>query len=470
MGIEQLTLSHRKGKYMQADYQQLLKQQRQYFATGVTRDIGFRVEMLQRLKGWMKTHEAKIMAALQEDLGKGQFESYVSEIMGSLEEIDLAVKKIKAWAKPRKVKTPLTLFKASSQIVYEPFGCVLVISPWNYPFGLSITVLIGAIAAGNCCVIKPSEFACHTSALIATMVKACFDEAYCTVAQGGVEETTMLLKERFDFIHFTGSTQVGKIVAVAAAKNLIPVVLELGGKSPCIVDETADIEISARRICWGKLMNAGQTCIAPDFIVVHEKVKAALLEALKRQIHAFYGDDPQQSEDYGRIINQNHFERLSALLNDGQIICGGQTDQSQRYIAPTVIDGVTWDDAIMKSEIFGPLLPVLVYDDLSQLIAILKQREKPLALYLFSKNKETQRKVVNELQFGGGCINATILHVANSALPFGGVGNSGMGSYHGAWSFETFSHRKSILNKSFMFDLKLLYPPYKNKLRWIRKV
>lgn len=455
---------------MQTGYQQLLIQQRQYFASGATKDIGFRIEKLRQLKTWIKANEAKISAALQQDLGKSEFETYTSEIMGPLQEIDLVIKKIKTWAKPRKVKSPLVLFKASSQIIYEPFGSVLVISPWNYPFSICVTTLVGAIAAGNCCVIKPSEFACYTSELIATMIGECFAEAHCAVVQGGVEETTTLLKEQFDFIHFTGSTQVGKIIASAAAKNLTPVVLELGGKSPCIVDKTADIEISARRICWGKFMNAGQTCIAPDYIVVHKDVKDALLQALKTQIHTFYGYNPQQSKDYGRIINQNHFDRLSVLLKDGEVVCGGQTDQSQRYIAPTIIDGVSWNDPVMHSEIFGPILPVLVYDDLSQLIETLKKHEKPLALYLFSKNEQTQQRVVNELQFGGGCINATILHIANSALPFGGVGSSGMGSYHGQWSFETFSHKKSVLHKSFLFDLKLLYPPYKDKLRWIKKV
>lgn len=454
---------------MQTDYEWLLVQQRAYFATGATKQTDFRIEKLHKLKTWIKANDTKIMSALKSDLGKSEFEAYTSEIMGLLDEIELAIKKIKTWARPVKVKTPLTLFKASSQINYEPYGSVLVISPWNYPFSLSVTALTGALAAGNCCVIKPSEFSGHTSKLIAEMVQECFDKSYCTVIQGGVEETTALLEHRFDFIHFTGSTSVGKIIAQAAAKHLTPTVLELGGKSPCIVDETADIETSSRRICWGKFMNAGQTCIAPDYILVHEKIKEQLVQSLQAQIKTFYGEDPQQSNDYGRIINQSHFDRLCQFLTEGKIVCGAQTDKKHLYIAPTVIEDVSWQHPVMQGEIFGPILPVLVYKDLEQLMAQLQKQEKPLALYLFSKNKTTQQKVMDTLQFGGGCINATIMHIVNPNLPFGGVGHSGMGNYHGKWSFETFSHKKSILNKSLLFDLKLLYPPYKNKLRWLRK-
>lgn len=454
---------------MQTHYQQLLIQQKTYFATGITKDITFRIEKLKQLKNWIQANDTKIMTALKQDLGKSEFEAYSTEIMGPLEQINLAIKKINSWAKPQKVKTPLALFKAHSQIIHEPFGTVLVITPWNYPFSLSVTTLIGVIAAGNCCVLKPSEISRHTSKIIVEMIQTCFEQAYCAVVQGAVEETTQLLKERFDFIHFTGSTQVGKIIALAAAQHLTPVVLELGGKSPCIVDDTADIETTARRICWGKFMNAGQTCIAPDFILAHKNIKDPLIKALQKQIHAFYGDNPQHSQDYGRIINENHFDRLSTLLQEGHIVCGGQTHKEQLYIAPTIIDGTSWDDPIMQSEIFGPILPVLVYEDLSQIMTTLKTLEKPLALYLFSKNKEVQHKIINDLSFGGGCINATIMHIANLNLPFGGVGHSGMGSYQGKWSFEAFSHKKSILNKSLAFDLRLLYPPYKNKLRWLRK-
>jgi aldehyde dehydrogenase (NAD+) len=454
---------------MQNLYQPVIQQQKDYFNAGNSRDINVRIAKLQRMKAWIEANSDKIAAALKQDLAKSYFESYTTEIMGVLTEIDLSIKRLKRWSKPKKVATPLTLFKASSQIIYEPYGLVLIISPWNYPFGLAATTLVGVIAAGNCCIIKPSEIACASATIVEEMVSSCFDEGHCRVIQGGVEQTTQLLQNRFDLIHFTGSTQVGKIIAQAAAEQLTPVVLELGGKSPCIIDETANITLTARRLCWGKFMNVGQTCIAPDFVAVHRDVKDALIKALRKTITDFYGAKPELSDDYGRIIDEKQFDRLTALLANKDIVCGGQRIREQRYIAPTVIDNVAWQDDIMQNEIFGPILPILVYDDLQQLIDRLKCRPKPLALYLFSTDKETQKRVINELQFGGGSINTTIMHIANPNLPFGGIGASGMGHYHGRWSFEAFSHKKSILNKSLMFDIKLIYPPFGDKLKWFKK-
>lgn len=455
---------------MASDYKNLLEKQRNYFLTGKTKDVEFRIERLKALKQTIIKRNQEIVEALRKDFGKSEFETFSNEIMSSLDEIKLAVKNLRSWVAPRKVKTPIAYFKASSRIYYEPYGTVLVISAWNYPFQLAINPLIGAISAGNCCIVKPSELSPNTSILLSEMIKECFEEEYCAVVEGGVEETTALLNEKFDFILYTGSTGVGKIIAQAAARHLTPVVLEMGGKSPCIVDNTADIETSARRIAWGKFVNAGQTCVAPDYLVVHKEVKDSLIKAIQRQIKDFYGDNPEKSSDYCRIINQKHFDRLSAFLNNGTIVAGGKTDRNQLYIEPTVIDHVTWEAPVMQEEIFGPILPILEYEDLTKVIAMINAHEKPLALYLFSKNKNEQKRIINETSFGGGCINTTILHPGNQYLPFGGVGSSGMGNYHGKWSFETFSHQKGVLYKSLMVDPKLVYPPYKNKVEMLKRM
>lgn len=455
---------------MATQYAVLLEKQRVFFATGATRNVEFRIGQLKRLQQWIVAHEDDIRDALKNDLGKNAFESYATEIIGPLEELKLAIKKIGRWASPKRIATPLVFFKASSYYQREPFGVALIVSAWNYPFTIALSPLIGALAAGNCCILKPSELAPYTSQCLAQMAKDCFAEEYCAVVEGGVAETTELLREKFDIIHYTGSTRVGRIMALAAAEKLTPIILEMGGKSPCIVDETADMEISARRIVWGKFMNAGQTCTAPDYILVQSGAKERLLRALQEQIINFYGPDAQTSPDYGRIINENHFDRLSSLLKNGNIVSGGKTDKSNLFIEPTIIDGVSWDSTVMREEIFGPILPILTYDDLSDAIALVKGREKPLALYVFSKNKETTQRIIEEIPFGGGCVNATLLQTANVNLPFGGVGDSGMGNYHGEWSFDAFSHKKSILNKSLWIDLKFLYPPYKDKLKWLKKL
>ena len=454
----------------QPQIQQLLDKQRTYFMSGVTKDIGFRIAQLKRLKEGILAREDDIIQAIKHDLNKPELETYTTEIMGALEEIKLSVKRLRSWAAPKKVSTPMSLFRATSRIYSEPYGVVLIITAWNYPFQLAFHTLIGAIAAGNCVLIKPSELSLNSSKLIATIIDECFEQEFCAVIEGGVEETSALLRERFDFIHFTGSPRIGKIIAQAAANHLTPVVLELGGKSPCIVDSTADIDITARRIVWGKFMNAGQTCIAPDYLFAHKAIKDKLLAAIFREIQTFYGDLPEDSPDYCRIINNKHFERLSKLLTKGKILIGGKTRKADRYIAPTVIDNITWEDPVMQEEIFGPILPILEYEELSEVIAMVNAHEKPLALYFFSTDKKDQQRIIRETSSGGGCINATIMHTANPHLPFGGVGNSGMGNYHGKASFDTFSHQKSILRKAFRPDLNLIYPPYRNKLKLLKRL
>jgi len=416
---------------MTINYGKLLASQRNWFSTGKSGEIGFRIKALKILKQTIIKRTDEIMAALEKDFGKSRFETFTSEIMAAIEEINLAVKNLHSWAAPLRVKTPITYFKAKSRIYYEPFGVVLVISAWNYPFQLTITPLIGAISAGNCCVVKPSELSPNTSKIVTSIIRDSFPEEYCAAVEGGIEETTALLKEKFDFIHYTGSTRVGRIIAQAAAEHLTPAVLEMGGKSPCIVDDTADLKISARRIAWGKFLNAGQTCVAPDYLIVHKAIKAPLLQALQEQIKAFYGDAPEKNSDYCRVISQRHFDRLSTFLKNGAIVSGGTTDRDQLYIEPTLLDKISWDDPIMQEEIFGPILPVLEYEDLSEVIATINGHSKPLALYFFSKDKQAQKRILREVPFGGGCINTTLMHTANPHLPFGGVGESGIGSYHG---------------------------------------
>jgi acyl-CoA reductase-like NAD-dependent aldehyde dehydrogenase len=347
---------------------------------------------------------------------------------------------------------------------------VLIISPWNYPFQLMISPLVGAIAAGNCAIIKPSELAANTSRIVTQITEKTFDPAYITSIEGGVETSQELLAEKFDHIFFTGGTKIGQIVMEAAAKHLTPVTLELGGKSPCIVDSNVHIEHAAKRIAWGKFINAGQTCIAPDYLLVDRTIKNDLLTSIKQCIQEFYGDDPAKSPDYGRIINQRHFERLASFLSEGQPYIGGQTNPEERYIAPTVIDGVDWDAPVMEEEIFGPILPVLEYSDLSEAIAKINERPKPLALYVFSKDQQKQERVLRETSSGGVCINDTVMQVGVSELPFGGVGSSGIGSYHGKASFDTFSHQKSVLKRSFLLDLDWRYAPYQGKLKLIKRI
>ncbi|MBD1806839.1 aldehyde dehydrogenase [Microcoleus sp. FACHB-SPT15] len=447
----------------------IIQQQRQFFATGITKDVAFRLEQLKRLKQAIVDNQAAILAAINADLNKPEFEAYATEI-GVVREIDYAIKHLKSWVKPKKVSTSIEQFPSSACIYPEPLGVVLIISPWNYPFQLMISPLVGAIAAGNCAILKPSELAANTSRIVTQITEKTFDPSYITSIEGDVETSQQLLAEKFDHIFFTGGTKIGQIVMEAAAKHLTPVTLELGGKSPCIVDSNVHIEHAAKRIAWGKFINAGQTCIAPDYLLVDRTVKNDLLTSIKQCIQEFYGDDPAKSPDYGRIINQRHFERLASFLNEGQPYIGGQINPEERYIAPTVIDGVDWDTPIMQEEIFGPILPVLEYSDLSDAIAKINERPKPLALYLFSKDQQKQERVLRETSSGGVCINDTVMQVGVSELPFGGVGSSGIGSYHGKASFDTFSHPKSVLKRSFLLDLDWRYAPYQGKLKLIKRI
>ena len=452
------------------DIRNLLKAQRNYFDSGQTKDIAFRKKMLQTLYTILHDNEKKILEALKQDLSKSVYEGYMTEFGLTLHEIRFVLKKLTRWARPRRVRTHYLQFPASSTIYPEPYGISLIISPWNYPCLLTMAPLIGSMAAGNCSVIKPSEYTPHTSAVIAETIGSRFDPDYVAVIEGDAQTSSALLAEPFDYIFFTGSPGVGKIVMAAAARNLTPVTLELGGKSPCIIERGIDLDRTARRIVSGKFINAGQTCIAPDYLLVHQSVKPKLVERLQYHIRNFYGDNPRQSPDYPRIVNEKHFDRLNLFLANGSIICGGQTDRSDLYIAPTLLDGISWSDPIMQEEIFGPILPVMTYDDLSGAISKVRKLPRPLALYFFSNSREDTQRVLSEISFGGGCINDTLLHVASPHLPFGGVGSSGIGSYHGKASFETFSHQKSILKKPLKIDTPLRYPPFKNKLKYLKKL
>ncbi|KIL22353.1 Aldehyde dehydrogenase [Bacillus safensis] len=442
----------------------ILKEHYNFFNTNQTKDLNFRLQQLQILKEGIIKYESKITEALQEDLGKHPFESYTSEIGFVLNSITHTMKRLKKWAKPKKVKTPLTLFPSKSMIRYEPYGTVLIIGPFNYPFQLMIEPLIGAIAAGNCVVLKPSEVVPNVSAVITEMIETTFDKSYIRSVQGGIETNTSLINAPFDYIFFTGSVPVGKIVMEAAAKNLVPVTLELGGKSPVIVDKSADVKVAAIRIIWGKTLNSGQTCVAPDYLVVHEDVKKALINEMKQNLKAFYGQNIEDSKDFGRIVNNRHFTRLKTILekDKDQIIFGGATNPNTRFIEPTLIEA-TWTSASMEDEIFGPLLPILTYSDLDDAIKSINKLSKPLALYLFTSDNQVEEKVLTEISSGGVSINNTVTHLANPELPFGGVGNSGIGAYHGHYSFTTFSHEKSFLKTSTKINVPLLFPPYNDK-------
>ena len=441
----------------------VVEQQRVFFATDRTKDIAFRKRQLRALKGAIMRNEKQISEALHADLGKAQYEAYVGEISLCLQEIDFSLKNLDSWAKPKRVPTPI-LHKPSSSYLYpEPYGNALIMAPWNYPFQLNIAPLVGAIAAGNTAVIKPSELAPHTSSVLADIIKKTFDPSYIAVVEGDAEVAQALLAEKFDYIFYTGGPRVGRIVAEAAAKNLTPVTLELGGKSPCIVDSDINIKYTARRIVWGKFFNAGQTCTAPDYLLVNATIKGKLVIEMLRTIEKFYGDKPDESPDFACIINGRHFERLSGLLSEGTIISGGESDASSLYIEPTLIE-TSLDSRLMEEEIFGPILPIITYRDLDEAIAIINERPKPLALYLFTNDEEKQERVLKKTSSGGVCINDTLIHGSTSTLPFGGVGESGMGKYHGKASFDTFTHYKSVMKGSFLFDNELRYPPYKESL------
>ncbi|PLZ14733.1 aldehyde dehydrogenase [Fischerella thermalis] len=449
----------------------ILEQQRVFFQSGKTKSLSFRISQLKLLQQSVKENKTVICQALKADLNKPEFEAFSSEIILVFKEIEYCIKNLKNWTKPQKAKVPWQLLPASAKIYPEPLGVVLIIGTWNYPFQLVITPLIGAIAAGNCTIIKPSELAPHTSSIISKLIAQYFQPEYITVIEGGVETSQKLLSEKFDHIFFTGGTAVAKIIMEAAAKNLTPVTLELGGKNPCIVDTDIHIAHTARRITWGKFINAGQTCLAPDYLLVHTNIKKNLISAIQKCIQDFYGNNPAISPDYGRIINQKQFDRIISLLKGNKIIFGGETNREQLYIAPTLIENVSLTDSIMQEEIFGPVLPIIEYTDVSEAIALINSLPKALALYLFSNNKSLQQRVLQTTSSGTVCLNETVMHIGVSSLPFGGVGDSGIGSYHGKFSFDTFSHYKSVLHNPFWLDLKWRYAPYtKGKLSFLKRL
>ena len=453
-----------------SNYQQLLEKQRMFFATGRTRETGFRIEQLQKLRQVVVEKHEDMERSLHEDLKKCEFEAFVTEISAVIDEINCAVENLASWTKPVSVESPPIFGQADSKYYYEPYGTVLILNTWNYPFVLCFKQLVGALAAGNCCIVKPSEVAPAVSKALADIIRAAFDESYCAAIECDVEGASALLKERFDFIVYTGGSNVGRIVAHAAAEHLTPTVLELGGKSPCIIDKSADIERSVPTICWGALLNAGQTCTSPDYLWVHKDIKDKLIEALKNQIKAFFGEDIKNNPDFGRIINQRHFHRLQALLKVSNVVFGGETDENQRFVSPTIIDGVTWDDPIMQEEIFGPILPVMTFENLEDVVGELSRREKPLALYLYTTDKESEELIINNVSFGGGCVNATLMHMLNTNLPFGGVGNSGHGSYSGRWSIETFTHKKGVFNRALSDEPSPVFPPYEERATFIKQM
>lgn len=443
------------------------KDQTTFFESGVTRRLEFRLAALDTLRQAIKRYETDILEALESDLGKSAFEGYATEVGMVYEEIRFARKHLKNWARPRRVGTPLAQLPSKSYIYKEPLGSVLIIAPWNYPFQLALSPLVGAIAAGNTVVIKPSELSPAVSDILDKLISETFQPEYIKVIQGGVYTTQRLLEQKFDHVFFTGSTRVGRIIAQKTAETLTPVTLELGGKSPCIVDETADIPLAAKRIAWGKFLNAGQTCVAPDYILCHHSVFKALVKGLEEAVNSFWPGGALCHSDYPKIINEAHFQRLCTLMEGGTVRLGGKWDESKRKIEPTILVDVKKGSPLMQEEIFGPLLPILVYRDIREIPGMVL--DKPLSLYLFSQSKDHERFLMEQIPFGGGCVNDTIVHLTNPRLPFGGVGQSGMGAYHGKKSFDCFSHEKSVLKKAGWLDIPLRYPPYEGKLRMIRR-
>lgn len=441
--------------------QEVFRKQKEFFYSGATLSYEFRMKQLDILYRAIQDFEKEIIEALMADFRKPPLETYMTEIGITLHEIHFAKKHLKSWMKDKKVKTPITLYPAQSFIKTEPYGVTLIIAPWNYPFGLLFVPLIGAIAAGNCAVLKTAPATPHTAAVMKKLIESVFDNSYIAVFEGGREVNHALLEEKFDFIFFTGGPALGKIVMEAAAKNLTPLALELGGKSPCIVDKHADLNLTAERLTWGKFVNAGQTCVAPDYLLVHEDVKDKLLELMKKQLVKSYGNDPQKSSSYSRIVSDAQFKRIKELMEGCKIAYGGGTDGKDRYIAPTFLDSPEPDSPVMQEEIFGPVLPIFTFKNMSEAVDMIRKRPKPLALYLFTLDKNIENRILKEISFGGGCINDTVIHTGSPYLPFGGVGMSGFGSYHGYQSFKTFSHDKSILKKARFFDMPLRYPPYK---------
>jgi len=449
---------------------EILRKQREFFSSHATLSRPFRLEMLGKLKSALLESEGAILAALKTELGKHEIEAFESETGQLLFEINHAIRHLGKWMRPEKVPTPLFHLPGRSEIIPEPYGVTLIIAPWNFPLQLLLVPLVGAICGGNTAILKPSSKTPLTSRVIAEMIGQYFDPAYISVLAAGREEGDFLLGQKFDLIFFTGGTEAGKHVMAEASGNLTPVVLELGGKNPCLVDKSADIRTSARRIVWGKFFNAGQDCIAPDYVYADKSIKDALVREMKTAVREFYGEDPRASASYGRIVTQERVEAMSALLGEGKIALGGTFDKESRYFSPTIIEGVDFGSKIMQGEIFGPILAVLEFTDIAEAIRNINDRPKPLALYLFTRSGELRERVLRETSSGGVCVNDTLSHFTSRYLPFGGVGQSGMGQYHGKSSFDAFSHKKSVMRKSFLIDYALRYPPYGRLTSWYRKL
>ncbi|MFV0500516.1 MAG: aldehyde dehydrogenase [Bacteroidales bacterium] len=452
------------------DIKDLFLSQREFYLKDNTLSLSFRLDSLKRLKQEIIKSQDEIAKALFLDLHKSYAEAYLTEIGFVIKEINHAIKNLKKWARDKRVSPSFLTFPSKGYIQNIPLGQVLIISPWNYPFQLAISPLVGAISAGNTAIIKPAELSVNTSTVIKSLIEKVFPSHYISTVIGGKEENLSLLDLDFNHIFFTGSPVLGKIVMEKASKNLVPVTLELGGKSPCIIDKTTDLELTAKRIVFGKFINSGQTCIAPDYILVDKQVKDKLIECLINSINVHYNDS-QNADDYGRIISESHFDRLVSMLMDGEILFGGDINRDERYIAPTLITDIHPNSLLLSQEIFGPILPIIEYEDLDNMLEQLRRKPKPLALYIFSKSKSTQKQILSKISSGGVCINDTIMHITPDNLPFGGVGNSGMGSYHGKKSFETFSHQRSVLDRKTYFDLSLRYPPFTEKtMRLVKKI
>lgn len=453
---------------MKYNCSEIVSAQKEFFKTRRTQQLTYRKTVLKKLLKEVKKRESDICDALYADFKKPKFEAVITETSIVISELKSTLKKLTSWARPKRVFPALLNFPSKDRIHSEPYGTTLIISPWNYPYQLALAPLIAAVAAGNTVVLKPSELTPNTSNILEEIISAVFDENHVKVVQGGVEISQKLLAERWDYIFFTGSVQVGKIVAKAAAPNLTPVTLELGGKNPCIVDLHSDFKLTAKRIVWGKFLNAGQTCIAPDYLIVHAQAKFDFTKALIAEIEAAYGENPQESPDYPRIVNEKNFDRLANMLTDETVLYGGITHKNDLYIAPTVLDEPAFDSEVMKDEIFGPILPIQVYATLEDISDIISKYEKPLALYVFSKDTKFANRMIERHSFGGGAINDTVTHFVNPRMPFGGVGHSGMGAYHGKRSFDTFSHQKSITSKGTWLDIPMRYAPYKGKLKMLK--
>ena len=448
---------------------ELVAAQRAYFQTGATQPAAFRLEQLERLRREMEARESEFLTALAADLGKPEIEAWISESAMVLSEIRHAQRHLHRWMKPRSAGVPLLAWPGRGHLRPEPLGVALIIGPWNYPVQLILAPLVAAIAAGNCAILKPSEHAPHTAAVITKMIRSCFPANYITVVEGERPAAEALLKEKFDHIFFTGSTATGRAVMTAAARHLTPVTLELGGKSPCIVCADAPLQITARRIIWGKCLNAGQTCVAPDYLLVDRRIREPLVAELRKALQSFFGDDPRTSGDYGRIVHRAHFDRLLSFLQDGTVLHGGESDADSRYLAPTLLGNVAPDAPVMQQEIFGPILPVLEFDHLDEALSFIRARPDPLALYLFSTDKATCRRVELETRSGGLCLNDTVVHLLCKNLPFGGRGDSGMGAYHGKSGFERFSHYKTVVHRALRPDPDFRYPPAKVGLAKLKR-